>query len=78
MAKLANFSTRFSNSIKKITINVRKDFKAIIKCLHDIEKDLKDKPSTENKAKYEDAVRIIKAIENKQSALYLSGISDQA
>ena len=55
---------------------MRKDFKAIIKCLHDIEKELKDKPSTENKAKYEDAVRIIKAIENKQFALYLSGISD--
>ena len=36
------------------------------------------RPSTENKVKYEDAVRIIKAIENKQSALYLSGISDQA
>ena len=37
MAKLANFSTtRFSNSIKNVTINVRKDFKAIIKCLHDI------------------------------------------
>ena len=52
MAKLANFSTRrFSNSIKNVTINVRKDFKAIIKCLHDIEKDLKDKPSTENKMK---------------------------
>ena len=77
MAKLANFSTtRFSNSIKNVTINVRKDFKAIIKCLHDIVKDLKDKPSTENNTKCEDAERILKAIENKQFVLYLSGISD--
>ena len=44
MASLTTFSKpRFANSIKNVTINVWQDYKAINKCLNDIEKTLGNK-----------------------------------
>ena len=77
MRALQNFSTtRFANSIRQVTINLREDFLAVVKCLLAIEKDLENNPSTQNNEKLADARRLLKAVNNKQFALELSGISD--
>ena len=77
MRQLANFSTtRFANSIRKVTQNVREDFHPVVQSLLKIEKELDGKSGAENKEKLADARRLIKAIFNKDFALKLSGISD--
>ena len=76
MKQLTTFSTtRFANSIKNVTINVRDDFRAIVKCLHNIENNLKSSSNQEDRKKATDAESLIAAIENKQFVLLLSGIS---
>lgn len=63
-------------SFRMVTINLREDFAAVIQCLHTIERDLENQPSTQNREKLADARRILKSIKNKQFGLELSGISD--
>ena len=77
MATLTTFSaTRFANSIKNVTINVRLDYQAINQCLKTIIENLSKKTSEEDRKKLQDAVLLLKASENKQFCLQLSGISD--
>ena len=76
MKQLTTFSTtRFANSIKNVTINVRQDFPAVVKCLHDIKNNFGNSQNEADRKKAMDAETLISAIENKQFALLLSGIS---
>ena len=77
MRQLTNFSTtRFANSIRHVTMNLRADFYPVVQSLLSIEKDLEGKSGAQNKEKLDDARRLIKAINCKDFALKLSGISD--
>ena len=77
MKQLQNFSTtRFANSIRRVTMNLRDDFHPVVQSLLSIEKDLDGKGGAQNQEKLSDARRLIKAIYNKDFALKLSGISD--
>ena len=76
LASLTKFSkTRFANSIRNVTINIRKDFQAIVECLKELAKG-KESCIEKIREKGQDADRILKKICNKKFVLQLSGISD--
>ena len=76
LASLPKFSkTRFANSIRNVTINIRKDFQAIVECLKELAKG-KESCIEKIREKGQDADRILKKICNKKFVLQLSGISD--
>ena len=77
LASLTKFSkTRFANSIRGVTINIRKDFQAIVECLKTLIKDHKDSTISKEREKAQNAERILRKICNKKFVLELSGISD--
>ena len=77
MRALQTFSTtRFANSIRQVTINLRLDFAAVITCLLKFERDLENSTTTQNRDKLADVRRLLKLINNKQFTMELSGISD--
>ena len=77
LASLTKFSkTRFANSIRKVTINIMKDFEVIVKCLKKIIDEHKDSNIAKDREKAADAKNILKRITNKKFVLQLSGISD--
>ena len=60
-------ATRFANSIKNVTINVRLDYQAINQCLKTIIENLSKKTSEEDRKKLQDAVLLLKASEKKNN-----------
>ena len=77
LASLTKFSkTRFANSIRNVTINIRKDFEIIIKSLQKIYDDMNDSRVSKIREKADDAKRLLKKLSNKKFVLELSGISD--
>ena len=77
LASLTKFSkTRFANSIRKVTINIMKDFEVIVKCLKKILYENKDSNIAKDREKAADAQNILKRITNNKFVLQLSGISD--
>ena len=77
LASLTKFSkTRFANSIRNVTINIRQDFQIIVQCLEKIIKDHQNSGIAKEREKSDDASRILKKIRNKKFTLELSGISD--
>ena len=77
IASLTKLSkTRFANSIRNVTINIRKDFQIIIQCLKKIVDEKKESPISKEREKSADAERILKKICTKKFVLELSGISD--
>ena len=77
LASLTKFSkTRFANSIRNVTINIRKDFLIIVNCLKKIIDEKKDSTIGKEREKAADAERILRKICNKKFVLQLSGISD--
>ena len=77
LASLTKFSkTRFANSIRNVTINIRKDFEIIVKCLEKIIEDKSDNANAKEREKATDAENMLNRITNKKFVLELSGISD--
>ena len=77
LASLTKFSkTRFANSIRNVTINIRKDFQVIVDSLKKIIDENKDSTIAKKREKATDAEHILKKITNKKFVLHLSGISD--
>ena len=77
LASLTKFSkTRFANSVRFVTINIRKDFQIIVKCLQKIVDENKNSSIGKDRDKAADAERILKKICTKKFVLELSGISD--
>ena len=79
LASLTKFSkTRFANSVRFVTINSRKDFQIIVKCLQKIVDENENENSSigKDRDKAADAERIPKKICTKKFVLELSGISD--
>ena len=77
LATLTKFSkTRFANSIRGVTFNIRKDYQIIVKCLEKIIQERKDSIFLKEREKAADAKRILKKICTKKFVLELSGISD--
>ena len=76
LASLTKFSkTRFANSIRNVTINIRKDFEVIVECLKKLTIG-KDSHASKIREKAQEAERILQKICNKKFVLQLSGISD--
>ena len=70
LATLTKFSkTRFANSIRNVTINIRKDFQIIVDCLRKIVEENKDSTIAKNRDKSADAEQILKKICNKKFVL---------
>ena len=66
LASLTKFSkTRFANSIRKVTINIMKDFEVIVKCLKKIIDENKDSNIAKDREKAADAQNILKRITTK-------------
>ena len=77
MRHLTNFSTtRFANSIRLVTRNLRADFQGIIRSLYEIESELQDKSGAQYADKLADARRLLKEMNNRDFCLKLSGITD--
>ena len=77
LASLTKFSkTRFANSIRKVTINIRKDFQIIMNCLKKIINEKEDSSISKDRDKAADAKQILRKISSKKFVLELSGISD--
>ena len=77
LASLTKFSkTRFANSIRNVTINIRKDFLIIVNCLKKIIDEKNDSTIAKEREKAADTERILRKICNKKFVLQLSGISD--
>ena len=67
LASLTKFSkTRFANSIRGVTINIRKDYQIIVKCLEKIIQERKDSIFLREKEKAADAKRILNKICTKK------------
>lgn len=77
LASLTKFSkTRFANSIRNVTINIRQDFQIIANSLQKIIDEKKESPISKEREKSADAERILRKICSKKFVLELSGISD--
>ena len=73
MRHLTNFSTtRFANSIRLVTRNLRADFQGIIRSLYEIESELQDKSGAQYADKLADARRLLKEMNNRDFCLKLS------